>query len=56
MTDCTQRSFDFPAVKKRVVEVNFEAVRRAGLAAKSCVTVVWQKRMHGMFCKPWHIT
>ncbi|MDR4653366.1 MAG: transposase, partial [Nitrosomonas sp.] len=24
MTDCTQRSFDFPAVKKRVVEVNFE--------------------------------
>ncbi|MBX3630645.1 MAG: IS1380 family transposase [Nitrosomonas sp.] len=24
MTDCTQRSFDFPEVKKRVVEVNFE--------------------------------
>ncbi|SFL21830.1 Transposase DDE domain group 1 [Nitrosomonas aestuarii] len=24
VTDCTQRSFDFPEVKKRVVEVNFE--------------------------------
>ncbi len=24
MTDCTQRSFNFPAVKKRLVEVNFE--------------------------------
>jgi hypothetical protein len=24
VTDCTQRSFNFPAVKKRVVEVNFE--------------------------------
>ena len=24
MTNCTQRSFNFPEVKKRVVEVNFE--------------------------------
>ncbi len=50
VTKCTQESFDFPDVKKRIVEVNSQGVAATDIIKKLDSfyrKIVWQKTLTG---------